>query len=283
MDPRLAFPVVLTALVALGACAAPGAEVERLVPLVVHEEREAAYSAELGLAREAGHDRAGEARAEMAPAPPSAVDEGAPADAAPLIVVGIRIARLSPAEAERLLGWKAGKARTIRVDREAVERTLAELGGRIVSAPRLVVLEGVSASFSIKNDAAFVGGFSLEQRSDGTIVDPVVEVVREGYLLDLVARFASARSEDAVELELDFEQCDLQRPFPASQVRVPGGPTEVTIEQPVAVRQHLAGGGSLGAEECLVLGALAGSVPGELHFVFVTARRATDLDRDAAG
>jgi hypothetical protein len=193
-------------------------------------------------------------------------DTSAPgAGSLPAFRVEGRFLRLSSRDARALLGGSPGQA--IVSPRAGAERALGELEARArasrLASSSLVLRPGRPDSISTMNPTSFVERYELAAQGTSLVADPVIGVVGEGALL--AARIDVRDDAQQLDLSLELSLCDLQRPIPEVQARLPGTRAPVTIQRPIASLQRLEAHARLARDECVVLRmacAPAGLAPG---------------------
>jgi len=144
-----------------------------------------------------------------------------------------RIYRMPPGMLARM---KLTGSATLLPDAAAIERQrklLEDARAELVSAPQLTTLPGQRGNLSVLNEVAYVKEYELHVIEPGNveILDPVVEVIQEGLLMEVRVLQVS---EGLYGLELTCTNAELERPIPTKKVRPsPLFASEVEIGQPV--------------------------------------------------
>lgn len=107
-----------------------------------------------------------------------------------------------------------------------------------LQAPRLTVYAGQRANITIINQISFVQDFDVGRDKGVEIADPIIGIIQEGLVVDLVAK----PTEDGGRVALLFSivQSELQRPIRVQKVRIGSG-TPVQIQLPSLVSSQIAG------------------------------------------
>ncbi len=117
----------------------------------------------------------------------------------------------------------------------AIERVAAALvarGAKQVSAPRLSLLPGRRGDVSVLNSVSYVKAFELHVVEPGNveILDPVVDVIQEGYILKVLAMQVS---DEHYGIEIESISSEIERPILTKKVKPsPLYPAEVEIGLP---------------------------------------------------
>jgi len=182
------------------------------------------------------------------------------------IEVAVRCLKL-PQGAFARMGLEEGVTTALRVpELEAwIARARAE-GAEVLTAPRLATWPLQPAMISVLNQISYVKAYEVYERVEPTgarIVDPVVETLNEGLMIELCAGLFE---EDAIGLQLQVVRTEVERPIAKLQTQY--GEIAVPNVQTLRVDTHL----KLGPDAAAVF-SVAGHKDERLAVV-VTARRA---------
>ena len=110
-----------------------------------------------------------------------------------------------------------------------VSRTLG--GGTVVSAPKLMVLNGNAASLTTNGkQVAYIRDYRITAVQDARIADPVVDVINSGITIGTTPVIALDGQSTTLQFKLDMQ--NLQLPFREATVELGGSASPVTIQLP---------------------------------------------------
>lgn len=151
-----------------------------------------------------------------------------------LIAVEARILRVS-LDAARALGLHDVGAFSL--DAQDAGTPIAELrarrDGSIVTAPRLTIYERQTGTISVLNEVSYISGFQITENESARVVDPVIEIVRDGIKLQVKA----ARAGETIHLSLDLAVVELIRPIATHNVEVFN--QRLMVQTPQVYRQSI--------------------------------------------
>ncbi len=98
-----------------------------------------------------------------------------------------------------------------------------------ITAPRILVANNERASMSVITEVSYIKDFDVEIAQAAVIADPIVDLIREGVILDVKPVVSSDRK--YVTLELRPTVSTLRRPIPTFQTTLGSGPP-VAIQTP---------------------------------------------------
>ncbi len=122
-----------------------------------------------------------------------------------------------------------------------------------LTAPRLLVSNNERASISVINEVSYVKDFDVEIAQAATIADPIIDVVRDGVILDVKPVVSADRQ--FVTLELRPTVSVLERPIPTFATTLGTGPP-VAIEIPTLRVQRVRTTVTMPDNSTLLLGGL---------------------------
>ncbi len=106
---------------------------------------------------------------------------------------------------------------------------------RTVTAPRLTVAGGQEANLEVLHETRYVRDYEVKTTPTGeTIASPVVDLVKDGFLLDLTV----SDTPKGVALEATARIADLERPVETRTIERGGRRLEVGVPAVHVVRQH---------------------------------------------
>jgi hypothetical protein len=105
--------------------------------------------------------------------------------------------------------------------------------GTTLTAPRLTAFAGQHANIVLVRQTAFIQDFDVEAQDDAYIVDPVIGMLNEGTVLDLVVVPAIGRAGEAA-VGLRLRSVAARKPIPTRTFEIAGAPGSepVTIQTP---------------------------------------------------
>jgi hypothetical protein len=186
---------------------------------------------------------------EMAPVEMAPVELGVPARAkgeqdSRLVHVEIGLLHLPRKRAVALLSPSTARPRPVWVEERpgAFYDTLRdEAERRSVDAtfPVLSLHSGERGNISVLNQQAYVSGFDVLIEPDAAIADPQIDVLQEGFVLDIEPRLTV--NGNSVRLLLEIERSEVLRPIEEREgpVGVAGASVPVTVQMPVVVTRGL--------------------------------------------
>lgn len=122
-----------------------------------------------------------------------------------------------------------------------------------LTAPRLLVANNERASISVINEVSYVKDFDVEIAQAAVIADPIIDIVRDGVILDVKPVVSADRK--FVTLELRPTVSVLERPIPTFATTLGSGPP-VAIEVPVLSIQRVRTTVTMPDNATLLLGGL---------------------------
>jgi len=186
------------------------------------------------------------------------------------VVYSARFVQMGAELAREVFGpWSV---RAVGVHAARAAKVLAKLqehpGVNILMAPEVTCLDGQRASLSLINQKSYVKDFEIKVAREAFLGDPVVDVVNDGLVLELLPNVTD--SGDSVRTTVSFELASLEG-MPAVTMKLPSGqPT--TIQTPVILRQKLETEFEWHNGGTVVLSGLFSNDRDHLLAVFLTAR-----------
>lgn len=101
---------------------------------------------------------------------------------------------------------------------------------QIITAPSLLVLAGDDAEVRIQKETAYIKDFDLQRMKDTVIADPVIDVIRSGFLMQAVACLSADGRR--ISMELSLESTALELPIQELETRLPGLDSPMTVQLP---------------------------------------------------
>ncbi|MCC6785939.1 MAG: hypothetical protein IT457_24045 [Planctomycetes bacterium] len=236
----------------LAACAAPGNPRDARAPLQVHEWLSLEYHGRIAV----GESLSAE---EVTPTPSP---EGAARGLTPITVRTAlwRIRRpvagdLLREGAVALVPSTADSAIGARLDGDALEARLAELEregvAELLHEPVFSCDPGRVVSASVVKSSAFVSGFALRAQPAAMLAEPVIEQARAGVVWTLHCE----PGERGITLRAGITMVEECAALPTLSGAV-GGMESLAVQVPLACRQQVVGGATLGAGEAFLLAGL---------------------------
>lgn len=115
------------------------------------------------------------------------------------------------------------------VQRAALSKAIEATGADILSAPQVAFRSGSRAEVSILSETAYVADYRVVVAEDVQVADPVIEVINDGFTLDVVG----VALRDRTRLRVVHRVCTLERPIPTEEIVVNTLGSKVTIQKPV--------------------------------------------------
>lgn len=138
--------------------------------------------------------------------------------------------------------------------REDAERFAAEAENTsratLANSQELCCYEGQHAYVSILNETAYISSFEMNQAEYAAIADPVVDVLKDGILLRVVA---PSITEESVAVEASLLVSNTIKPIPVVEWVPFEGVSPVTIQRPLVATQKLDFDAELSRDQVLVL------------------------------
>jgi type II secretory pathway component GspD/PulD (secretin) len=122
-----------------------------------------------------------------------------------------------------------------------------------ITAPRITVFNTERANVTILNQVSYIKDFDAEIAQAAAIVEPVVDVIQDGVILDVRPIVSADRK--FITLELRPTVANLRRPIPTFVASVANG-TPVTIELPQLEIQRIRTTVTIPDNSTLLLGGL---------------------------
>jgi type II secretory pathway component GspD/PulD (secretin) len=122
-----------------------------------------------------------------------------------------------------------------------------------LTAPRLLVSNNERASISVINEVTYVKDFDVEIAQAAVIADPIMDIVRDGVILDVKPVVSADRKFVTLELRPSVSQLD--RPIPTFATTLGTGPP-VAIEVPTLQVQRVRTTVTMPDNATLLLGGL---------------------------
>ncbi|MBL8751690.1 MAG: hypothetical protein JNK15_00200 [Planctomycetes bacterium] len=134
----------------------------------------------------------------------------------------------------------------------AIATALEAADGDSFEAPRLAVFPLQNASMSVKDQTSYVKDFTLTRVGDQAIADPVVDIVWDGYSIEVISTWLP---DGLLGVSIDVQVQDLQRPIPKFETTLQAGLPPVQIQLPRVTGLRLRQTAALAKDSLAVLAA----------------------------
>lgn len=156
-------------------------------------------------------------------------------DATTFINLEAKVLRVAPDVATRVLGDRIPDAEPPYrlLDAKQVLGLLGKdragaKGITVLATPRLTTYDGQKANVSLLNQTSYVRDFEVESKDGQTILDPIVDTIQHGLVLEVTPRIADDRK--SITIDALTTWAELSRPIAEFTTTLEG--QEVTIQLP---------------------------------------------------